>query len=194
MDQTKTAFSRLGWRSEDWHGLSKEGSLIFDNLEIGLSDAEQFRASIRKILPGKPTDEDIDAAWNAMLIGFPKETIAYLNQLKKQYRLFLLSNTNALHLKKFSEMFEKSFGYSMCQLFERCFYSHEIGFRKPSAEAFDTVVQEANLNPAETLFVDDLKVNTETAKSLGMQVLHIEPNTLLERLPLHLASLGIDGF
>lgn len=194
MNQTKAAFSRLGWISDDWHELTKDRSLIFDNLEVGISAAEQFRASIRKILPGKPTDDEIDSAWNAMLIGFSEETITYLNQLRKQYRLFLLSNTNALHLKRFSEMFESSFGYSMCQLFERCFYSHEIGYRKPSAEAFEIVVQEANLSPAETLFIDDLKVNTETAERLGMHVLHIEPNTLLERLPLHLASLNRDGY
>ena len=190
MDKTKTAFARLGWKEEDWKGAAQSGSLIFENLEIGVSSPASFRENIRQILPNNPNDQEIDAAWNAMLIDFPTETIAYLVLLKRSFKLFLLSNTNELHLHRFKEIFELSYGYSIDQLFEKCYYSHELGFRKPNSEAFEAVLKDAAIQPSETLFVDDLKANTEAAEKLGLNVLHIEPGTLLERLPEYLGNLN----
>jgi putative hydrolase of the HAD superfamily len=190
MDKTKTAFARLGWKEEDWKGVAQSGSPIFENLEIGISSPASFRENIRRILPNNPNDQEIDAAWNAMLIDFPAETIAYLIQLNRSYRLYLLSNTNELHLRRFREIFESAYGYPMDQLFEKCYYSHELGFRKPSPVAFEIVLKDAALHPSETLFVDDLKANTEAAEKLGLKVLHIEPGTLLELLPEYLRNLN----
>ena len=183
MSQTRVAFARLGWEEEDWKGINQNGHLIFENLEIGLDSPAQFREKIRQILPASPTDAEIDYAWNAMLRDFPIEIVNYLIDLKSKYRLFLLSNTNELHLQRFKDIFEGSFGYSIDQLFEKCYYSHEIGHRKPNLEAFAVVLEDAGLDPEKTLFVDDLKRNTETAEKLGLKVLHIEPGTLMERLP-----------
>ena len=186
MSQTRTAFARLGWKEEDWKGINQSGSLIFENLEIGLDSPAQFREKIRQILPSSPTDAEIDYAWNAMLRDFPIEIVNYLISLKSKYRLFLLSNTNELHLQRFKEIFEGSFGFSIDRLFEKCYYSHEIGNRKPNSEAFTVVLDDAGLNPGKTLFVDDMKHNTETAEKLGMKVLHIEAGTLMQRLPEYL--------
>ncbi|MCL4482542.1 MAG: HAD-IA family hydrolase, partial [Bacteroidetes bacterium] len=148
----------------------------------------QFRDKIRNILPGNPTDHEIEDAWGAMLIDFPAGIINYLIELKGKYRLFLLSNTNEIHVRRFEQIFEDAFGYPISRLFEKCYYSNEIGFRKPNAEAFLAVLKDASINPAETLFVDDLQQNTEAAKTLGMKVLHIEAGTLMERLPEYLES------
>ena len=186
MNQTRMAFARLGWKEEDWKGVNHRGNLIFENLEIGLDSPVQFRENIRQILPSCPTDGEIDFAWNAMLLDFPIEIVNYLISLKSKYRLFLLSNTNELHVQRFKDIFEGSFGYSIDQLFEKCYYSHEIGHRKPNSEAFTVVLEDAGLDPKKTLFVDDLKPNTETAEKLGMKALHIEPGTLMQRLPEYL--------
>ena len=190
MGKTRSAFAQLGWKEENWKGISQSGYLIFENLEIGLDSPVQFREQLRQILPGNPTDAEIDRAWNAMLIDFPAEIVDYLVRLKDRYRLYILSNTNELHLQRFRDIFEQSQGYSLSMLFEKCYYSHEIGFRKPDAEAFKFVLKDAALDPSKTLFVDDLKHNTETAEKIGMKVLHIEAGTLLERLPEYLAKYG----
>lgn len=186
MGKTKSAFTDLGWKEEDWKGVGQFGSLLFENLEIGVDNPVIFRENIRKILPGNPSDEEINYAWNAMLIDFPPEIVIYLTQLKKRYQLYLLSNTNEIHVHRFTEIFEQQFGFPLCQLFEKCYYSHEIGFRKPTVKAFEVVLKDAGLNPEETLFVDDLKANTETAERLGMKILHIEPGSLMNRLPDYL--------
>lgn len=191
MGKTREAFARLGWKEENWKGITQSGSLIFENLEIGLASPAQFRENIKEILPGNPTDKEIDDAWNAMLIDFPAEIIDYLIELKGKYRLYLLSNTNELHVQQFGQIFENAFGYSISRLFEKCYYSHEIGFRKPNPKAFWASVNDASINPAETLFVDDLLQNTEAAKKLGMKVLHIEAGTLLERLPQYLEDSAV---
>ncbi len=189
MVQTRTAFARLGWKEKDWKGVNQGGNLIFENLEIGLDSPVQFREKIRQILPSCPTDAEIDFAWNAMLLDFPIEIVNYLISLKSKYRLFLLSNTNELHVQRFKDIFEGSFGYAIDQLFEKCYYSNEIGHRKPNSEAFTVVLEDAGLDAGKTLFVDDLKLNTETAEKLGMKVLHIEPGTLMERLPKYLGKI-----
>lgn len=188
MGRTRAAFEKLGWKEADWRGITHNGYLIFENLEIGVDSPSKFRDQIRKILPTNPSDPEIDNAWNAMLIAFPVEIVNYLIQLKKHYRLFVLSNTNELHLQRFREIFENTHGFPINHLFEKCYYSHEIGFRKPNPESFKVVIKDVPLDPAKTLFVDDLKANTETAQKLGMKVLHIDAGTLLERLPVYLAT------
>jgi putative hydrolase of the HAD superfamily len=186
MSRTTEAFARLGWKDAAWKGISQSGYLIFENLETGLDTSEEFRKNIRKMLPGNPSDDEIDFAWNAMLIDFPSVIVDYLIDLKSRFNLFLLSNTNELHLIRFRDIFYKSYGYPIDTLFTKTYYSHEIGFRKPNPEAFLSVLNDAAIKPECTLFVDDLKANTDTAANLGMKALHIEAGTLMQTLPEYL--------
>ena len=190
MDKTRAAFALLGWKEADWQGITQSGNPIFKNLEIGANSPDQFRKNIRQVLPGNPSDAAIDQAWNAMLVDFPVGTADYLTELRKRFKIYLLSNTNEVHVLRFCTIFEQTHGYPLHQLFEKCYYSNEIGFRKPHPEAFQVVLDDAGLDPSRTLFVDDLKANTETAAYLGMKVLHIEPGTLLERLPDYLEKIA----
>ena len=86
-------------------------------------------------------------------------------------------------------MFEENFGYTFNQLFERNFYSHEMGMRKPNPAIFEKALEETGLDPRETLFVDDLIENVEAAKAVGINGLHIEAGTLLEALPSYLEKI-----
>ncbi len=183
---TINAFRSLGWNNfydENDQSLSKE---LFYSLEQGSSSPEVFRDNVRKRTNLQRDDTEIDAAWAAMILNIPADRVRYLEALKKDYRLFLLSNTNEIHRIKFHEIFEAEFGYSFYDLFEHNFYSHEMGMRKPNPQIYLQALREADLVPEETLFVDDMKENTEAAKTLGMQVLHIKPGTLLEKLPCYL--------
>lgn len=180
---TVDAFRDLGWTNfyeENNQSLNKE---LFYNLESGNSSPVAFRSNVRKMITNHITDEEIDAAWTAMILDIPAERIRYLEELKKSYRLFLLSNTNEIHLIKFHREFEADFGYSLYELFEHNFYSHEMGMRKPNPQIYLQALTESGLVPEQTLFIDDMEENIEAAKTTGMKVLHIKPGTLLEKLP-----------
>jgi len=156
---------------------------ILHKVEKGASTPEEFRNNIRQIIGNHVSDLSIDNAWTAMIIDMPVERIRYLETLKKSYRTFLLSNTNEIHRELFHRMFQNDNGYSFYELFEKNYYSHQMGLRKPDPEIYRVVLEENGLIPQETLFIDDMQINTEAAKSLGMHVLLLEPGTLLEALP-----------
>lgn len=184
--RTIDAFASMGWKEEDWKALSEGGFMLFKSLETGLDDPDQFREKIRAMLPGQPSDDEIDKAWNAMLLDFSPDVVEYLNKLKGEYSIYLLSNTNAIHLRRFREIFFNAYGYTLDSLFVRTYYSHEIGYRKPVPEAFLTVMDDASLDPGKTLFIDDMLINTEAASNLGLQILHCEPGMLMNSLPGYL--------
>ena len=183
---TVDEFRALGWGdfyAENKQSLARE---LFYQLEKGASSPAAFREAVREQIKGDLADSAIDRAWSAMILEIPADRVRYLEELKKSYRLFLLSNTNEIHRIKFHEDFKKTFGYSLYDLFERNFYSHEMGLRKPNPEIYNQALKEAGLIAEETLFIDDMIENTEAAKSTGMKVMHIQPGTLLERLPAYL--------
>jgi putative hydrolase of the HAD superfamily len=125
-----------------------------------------------------------------MLLDIPAERVRYLEGLRIDYNLYLLSNTNEIHRMVFHQKFEDNFGYSLFGLFKHNFYSHEMGLRKPNPLIFVKALENAGLVAEETLFIDDMKDNTDAALTTGMKVLHIEPGTLLERLPEYLKGMG----
>jgi HAD superfamily hydrolase (TIGR01509 family) len=183
---TVKAFQNLGWKDlyeANDQSFSKE---LFCTLEKGNTSPEAFRNNVRQLIGKQIPDNVIDQAWNAMILDIPAERIRYLEELKKSYKLYLLSNTNEIHRMCFHQNFKQDFGYSFYDLFERNFYSHEMGMRKPDPQIFLEALKEANLVPEETLFIDDLAENIEAAKTVGLKVLHIQPGTLLERLPGYL--------
>ena len=183
---TVNEFRDLGWNDfymENKQSVAKE---LFYQLERGASSPGAFREAVRDQIKCELADTVIDQAWSAMILDIPADRVRYLEELKKSYRIFLLSNTNEIHRIKFHEDFKNTFGYSLYDLFEHNFYSHEMGLRKPNPQIYIQALMEAGLVPEETLFIDDMVENTEAAKSTGMKVLHIQPGTLLERLPAFL--------
>jgi epoxide hydrolase-like predicted phosphatase len=144
----------------------------FLQYEKGLITEPAFRSALRKIYSFEGTDDAIDKCWNAMLLDIPPSRIAQLRTLKTRYRTFLLSNTNAIHVKCFSERLSKDHGLaSLDDLFEKVYYSHLLNMRKPDPEIYRHVLKENNLNPSETLFLDDSAKNIEGAKSVGIETM-----------------------
>jgi glucose-1-phosphatase len=170
---TEKAFINLGIKNfSEVYSQAKQNNL-FDSLEEGKISADNFRKAINQYVPNA-SDEAIDNAWNAMLLDFPKHRAEKLEQLSKQYRLFLLSNTNEIHLEKFQQIIEKDYGYqNFVNLFEKVYYSHELGLRKPRKECFRQVLVENNLPADQTLFVDDSIQHVEGAESVGIHAIHI---------------------
>jgi FMN phosphatase YigB (HAD superfamily) len=148
---------------------------IFISIETGKITAAEFRENVRSWTTVKLSDKAIDFAWNAMLIGYVKERLDLLVELKSNYRTFLLSNTNSIHWDYFTKQLQE-YGYSgLHELFEKDYYSHTLGMRKPDLEIFKHVLKESKLIASETLFLDDNLMNIEAARMLGIPSIQITP-------------------
>jgi len=156
---------------------------LFENFEKGDISPAFFRDELRKFIPGRITDKEIDRAWNAILLDIPPERIKLLERLKLLYRTFLLSNTNIIHYEYYTQNLQKHYGYhDFSQLFEKDYFSHRIGLVKPGKEIFDFVLKESGLDPHETLFIDDLAENIEGAKRAGLSTCLLPPQQSITSL------------
>lgn len=151
-------------------------SELFDRYETGRMTSEEFRAALREAYALEGDDPTIDAAWNTMLLDIPPERIELLQDLGNKYRLFLLSNTNAIHMIQFNKTVQEVSGLpGLDALFEKAYYSHQVGLRKPDAAVFEHILIQNNLVAAETLFVDDSIQHIKGAQAVGLQTLHLQP-------------------
>jgi glucose-1-phosphatase len=175
---TVTAFKNLGIDSFSAIYTLVKQTPVFDMLETGKIPTQAFRNELKKYCANL-TDDQIDNAWNMMIGNMPSANLPLLRSVRKQYRTFLLSNTNAIHIQHFLNYLEQKFGYNaLNDMFEKSYFSHEIGQRKPDREAFEYVLSDAGLIASETLFIDDLQANIEGAKKAGLLTYHLENESI----------------
>ncbi len=176
LQRSADAFSRLGFQQSYRPDQSPPPSELFMMLEKGLISPAGFYQTIRDISGWNISDEDLENAWNALILDMPPSRIRLLEKLKIKYRIFLLSNTNEIHYRNYVSQLKEVFGYnSFNDLFEQVFLSFEMGLIKPGREIFDTVIQKARLVPSRTLFIDDSHKNIETARAAGLQAFWLQP-------------------
>jgi FMN phosphatase YigB (HAD superfamily) len=165
-----TALKKLGL-----HSWNEELENLNQEFERGKLTEVQFIIGLKKLIPNASID-DLRAAWNAVLLDFPLQRLEFLQRLSMMnYKLFLLSNTDEIHIQKFEHMLGATFIREFYQCFEKVYFSFEIGVRKPDPQAFDYIIKKHALSTKHTLFIDDKKENTDIAASLGMQVWNIVP-------------------
>lgn len=141
--------------------------------ETGKITRDDFLQGIQKQIPQASTIEIMEA-WNAILLDFPLYRLEFLQMLSKKYRLFLLSNTDAIHIETFEQKSGTTFYSDFYQCFEQVYFSFEIEMRKPNLEIFNYVLNKHELQAKRTLFVDDKKENTDAAAQLGFQVWNLQ--------------------
>ena len=179
---TIDAFCELGAEYLDKHYTNLKQDKFFDDFETGKITAHEFRNIIRKKLQINITDKEIDEAWNKMLIELPSERLILLKKLKKQYRLFCLSNTNEIHLEAFKNLIRDQHGLdSFKDYFDKEYYSNLIGYKKPDPHVYKLILKENQLKPAETLFIDDVLQHVQGAEKTGLISCHLaEDQTILD--------------
>ena len=147
-------------------------STLFYDFEMGRVDEETFCTGLREILEIKldtVSDSQLFDAWNALVLDIPLARIEMLKKLSETHRIFLLSNTNIIHMRKVSEVVHQTTGkYEIDDLFENAYYSHLIHMRKPNTDIYEFVIQQNDLNPSETVFLDDNPVNLKGAEKTGL--------------------------
>ena len=146
--------------------------------EMGMITDAQFRDEIRKNASGEVTDHQIDHAWTSLLVGIPEEKLNLLSELKKKYKILMLSNTNNLSFRYSEKMFEVN-GKNINDFFDKCYLSYKMKLAKPKPEIFEALLEDAGVKAEECLFLDDGIHNIETASELGMQTWLVEPYTSL---------------
>ncbi len=172
-ERTTKAFVELGLLNfkEVYSQLAQNS--LFDDFETGRISAPHFINKLLPLLPKGTSPNQVVAAWNAMILDFPKQKIELLSKLKNKYRVFLLSNTNEIHMVKVKREWKKVSEDPMEEYFETIFLSHEMGMRKPDPQIFSTVCERKGLNPKKTLFIDDSPQHIEGAKSVGLKTIHL---------------------
>lgn len=182
-NKTADAFKALGIKDFDDIYSKARQEQLFDEFEKGNLHAEAFREKIRSHIPAFTSNEKIDKAWNAMLIGFPEQRIVWLKKIASRYRIFLLSNTNSIHVEEFTRMADQKFGAGVFEkIFEKVYYSCNVHMRKPDAEIFESVISENNLSVKDTLFIDDSIQHVEGAIKFGLhaELLNMETGEKVE--------------
>ena len=165
---TIDALKKLGL--QEWN---EDLDQLNQSFEKGQISRDSFLLDIQKHIPNASIEE-IKKAWNAILLDFPLYRLEFLQMLSKKYRLFLLSNTDAIHIDKFEHRSGISFYSDFYQCFEKVYFSFEIGMRKPDSSIYNYVMNKHDLQAKRTLFIDDKKENTDAALSLGINVWNLQ--------------------
>lgn len=149
---------------------SQEFTDLIRKFERGIFTPDIFRNKLRDFLDISATDQEIDDAWNALLFDIPAKRLEIIEKVKENYNIFLLSNSNEIHYDLYVRDLQLRFGYTeFNELFHQAYFSFDLHLSKPHEEIYEFVMFQEDLDPAETLFIDDKSENIETAKQLGFQ-------------------------
>lgn len=160
----------------DPYSIYEENKDLFDSFETGHTIVENFLWNLQHRSQKVPPVDKVISAWNAMLLGWNPIKLQLLNSLQHKYRLFLLSNTNEIHINWVHRDLHCNHGIVDFEnkFFEKVYYSHKLGMRKPNADIFEFVINDAGINPSRALFIDDNAHNIEVARKIGFQTqLHV---------------------
>lgn len=174
-DRCIANFRKLGFDRIEELLNSDDQQTLFMRYEKGLISSPEFRDSIKHISPSELTDDEIDTAWNSILEDIPAYKPEALLKLRQKYNLYLLSNTNEIHWDwAIKHLFPyRNFGVN--DYFARLFLSFEMKLAKPDPEIYRKVIEQTGIVPAETLFIDDTKVNCDAAECVGIAAYHAKP-------------------
>ena len=162
------SFSKLGLKNSDKILDKYHQNGIFQELEEGKITAEMFRVELSKMCNRNLLHEEIQKAWMGYFSGIDERKLEFLDILKQDYKIFLLSNTNPYVMSwACSESFSSK-GRGLYEYFDKLYLSYEIGYTKPHEGIFNYLLNDARIKPEESMFIDDGLSNIETAIKLGM--------------------------
>tara|TARA_B110000908_G_scaffold128531_1_gene150952 strand:- start:77 stop:697 length:621 start_codon:yes stop_codon:yes gene_type:complete len=172
---TIDAFTKLGVQNASTFYSKKVQTDLFNQIETGEITAEEFLIALQRET-NKATINQVRDAWNAMLLDLPNERLTLIKALKSKYRIYLLSNTNSIHIDAFKRQLGIVKWQEFSDLFDKMYLSHEVGMRKPNAEIFEHILSEQKLKAEEVFFIDDSPQHIEGAKKIGIQSHHLLDN------------------
>jgi putative hydrolase of the HAD superfamily len=178
LEKTEEAFRDLLQEEFEHAYLKYEADRLFERLEVGKISPFEFVNGMRSAADVPISDDDVIDGWNALLGELPKKRIDFLRDLSQKYNIYLLSNTNAIHMMWLDDYLAENYGMSIeafIGIFKQHFFSFQIQLRKPHKAIYKYVCDKANLSPEETLMIDDREDNIASAKALGFQTYLHDP-------------------
>lgn len=149
---------------------------VFRRYESGFFDDAEFYEVIRQTIGYPFNNGEIKKIWNSMLLQIPPNRIELLRYLNTKFPVYLLSNTNPIHISWCNNYLQEKFGInSVNDLFKKAYLSYELGMWKPDEVIYEHVLTDANCEASQMLFFDDNEANIESARKVGLQAIHITP-------------------
>lgn len=176
------SFKNLGFKDVDKYLGDFVQSGVFLQLETGQITPNDFRNEIRKLIGNPVTDEQIDKAWGSFLLDIPSEKLDMLLELRKKFKVLMLSNTNAIHIPFSENLFLQHKGLPVQAYFDKRYLSYEVGEVKPGEEIFRFLLEDANVKAENCLFLDDGLKNIEQARAMGFNTYWVQGNDDLKFL------------
>ena len=179
-------FGKIGIQNASSYYSKKAQNSLFNQIETGEISDKEFLLKLQKET-ANINIKQVEDAWNAMLLDLPENRINLLKKLKNNYSIFLLSNTNSIHIAEFKNRLGNNQYNKFYNLFNKVYYSHKIGFRKPQSEAFQIILDENKLLANEVFFIDDSYQHIKGAEKLGIKIHHLQENEEITTLFLDIA-------
>ena len=166
-------FTKLGVNNAATFYSKKVQTNLFNQIETGMISSNEFLKALQKETKNANINQ-VEKAWNAMLLDLPEERIQLIEKLKKNnYSIYLLSNTNAIHIDAIKKQLGKRKWLAFCKLFDKMYLSHELGLRKPDVKIFEYILNEQKLKAEEVFFIDDSPQHIAGAKKIGIHCHHL---------------------
>ncbi len=189
------------WWNEQFLGIFEQPESVrqlkdegfFVEYEKGTFDTSYFLETLSQYLKPEYQKKDIADKWNALLKEIPEERLDFLRNLKDQYEIYLLSNTNEIHLDFIKAALIERFGSDVLyEIFDHCYYSYEIREVKPDVEIYLRVLKEQQIKAGEALFIDDKIANLEGAEKAGITTIHILPSQEISDVLNNMLEVGVN--
>jgi glucose-1-phosphatase len=181
-EETADAFSKLGFANFQQVFSKASQNKMADDIETGHVDEMVFLNYLQAQCAEGTSLAQVENAWNAIIINFPIRRLQILQQLQLHFNLYLLSNTNCIHERCYNQLLMQQHGIpTLGVFFDKVYLSHHIGLRKPDPKAWELILNNHQLLPHETLFIDDSIQHIEAAKLLGIQTIHITDEMSIEK-------------
>ncbi len=165
---------------EVWSAIEKDPHWV--DWQEGRISPRDWHLRLTKRLGASLTFEQFSEVWNRALDPNPILSESFLEKLSKNYRLALLSNTDAIHISNEEARFP------FFRFFPTRIYSYRVGARKPDPVIYRQALQACKVRAEEAVYIDDVAAYAEAARRLGMTGIVFQSP---EQLQSDLRSLGI---
>ena len=165
-------FTKLGVNNAATFYSKKVQTNLFNQIETGMISSNKFLKALQKETKNANINQ-VEKAWNAMLLDLPEERVHLIKKLKNNHTIYLLSNTNAIHIDAFKKQLGNKKWLAFCKLFDKMYLSHELGLRKPDVKIFEYILNEQKLKAEEVFFIDDSPQHIASAKKIGIHCHHL---------------------
>lgn len=165
----------------------------FKLFETGDISSDDFISIVLKNSNQALSQKEVINMWNSMLQDLPEKRLGMLKELRKKYKVFLLSNTNCIHIAHVRKYLKQAYpGYDFERdFFDNVYYSYLMKDRKPNLSVYKTLLERESLAAHEVIFVDDNEENVLAAEQLGVKtILHNPNNEIVEVIHEYLSRYG----